>query len=144
MKFNSKTLQAIFEQTQPILEHLKPRDPLTEDIQELEQYLLTLQLKESFVFNLRFPKTPAYEEDLLVWNHHKQRLLYIKNRYRVTCLSHENGYYQHINYNDKEIVLETPLEDASLEIKQLIAEEDKLALFLSLLAERSRTTRHYA
>ena len=137
MKFNSKTLQAIFEQTQPLLERLKPRDALTEDIHELEQYLMTLQLKESFIFNLRFPTTPAHEEDLLVWNHHQHRLLYIKYRYRVTCLSHEKGYYQHIHYNDRETLVELPLQEASLEVKKLIVDEDKLALFLTTLAQKS-------
>lgn len=136
MKFNSKSLQESFELAKPLLEGLKPQDPVSEDIQELELLLKTLHLKESFIFNLKFRHTPAYQEELLVWNHSIQRLIYTKNIYKVSCLSHDKGYYQHIHYNDKEILIETPLLEAPKEIKQLIAEEDKLALFLSFLTQK--------
>jgi hypothetical protein len=135
MKFNSKKLQAIFEKAQPILENLKPQDALNEDIHELEVFLKTLHLKDSFVFNLRFANTPAYQEELLVWNHKIHALIYSKNSYKVSCLAHDKGYYQHINYNDKEIIMEVPLREAPFDIKKHIANEDKLALFLSMLTQ---------
>jgi hypothetical protein len=97
MKFNSKTLQASFDELKPILEGLKPQDAISEDIRELEVFLGTLHLKESFTFNLKFNHTPAYQEELLIWDHKTQGLVYIKNHYGVTCHSHDKGYYQHIN-----------------------------------------------
>jgi hypothetical protein len=142
MKFNSKSLQDSFEQAKPILEGLKPQDPVSEDIHELELLLKTLHLKESFIFNLKFIHTLAHQEELLIWNHISQRLIYTKNTYKVTCLSHDKGYSQHINYNDKETLIEIPLIDASVEIKRHIAKEDKLALFLSLLTQNFNQTQH--
>lgn len=136
MKFNSKALQASFDEAQSILERIKPQDAVSEDIKELETFLKTLRLKESFTYNLKLNHTPAHEEELLVWNHKIERLLYIKNIYAVSCLSHDKGYYQHINYNDKEILIEVPLIDAPRELKKHIAEEDKLALFLSFLTQK--------
>jgi hypothetical protein len=140
MKFNSKSLQQSFEQAKPILDGLKPMDPVSEDIHELERFLKTLHLKESFIFNLNFTNTPAYQEELLIWDNKSQRLIYTKNIYKVTCLSHEKGYYQHINYDDKETLIDTPLIDAPTEIKKQITEEDKLALFLSLLTQKFNET----
>jgi hypothetical protein len=136
MKFNSKTLQASFEQAKPILEYFKHQDAVSEDIHELELFLTNLHLKESFIFNLQFAHTATHEEELLIWAPRRQRLLYVKNRYNVTCLSHDKGYYQHINYNDKETLMEIPLLEAAAEIKKQIAEKDKLALFLSLFAQK--------
>lgn len=141
MKFNSKTLQASFEQAKPILEYFKPKDAVSEDIHELELFLKNLHLKESFIFNLQFAHTVAHEEELLIWDHKIQRLLYVKNSYGVTCLSHDKGYYQHINYNDKEIVIEIPLVDAPADLKKHIAEKDKLALFLSLFAQKLNSSK---
>ena len=141
MKFNSKTLQASFEQAKPILEYFKPHDAVSEDIHELELFLTNLHLKESFIFNLQFAHTAAHEEELLIWSHRSQRLLYVKNRYRATCLSHDKGYYQHINYNDKEIIMEIPLIEAATEIKKQVAEKDKLALFLSLFAQKLNSSK---
>lgn len=140
MKFNCKTLQNSFELAQPILERLKPLDALSEDIQKLEHVLGSVHLQESFVFNLNFIHTPRYEEELLIWQYKQQRIIYIKNRYKVTCLSHVKGYYQHINYNDKETLLEMPLMEAPAEVKKHLAEQDKLALFLSLLTEQYTRT----
>jgi len=60
----------------------------------------------------------------------------MRNHYGVTCLSHDKGYYQHINYDDKEIVMVLPLLDASDVVKKKIAEEDKLPLFLSLFTQK--------
>lgn len=136
MKFNSRTLQASFEQAQPILERFKPLDALSEDVHELELFLKKLHLNESFIFNLNFSFTAAHEEELLVWDHNRQSLLYVKNQYAVTCLSHVKGYYQHINYNDKEVLIEIPLLEAANEIKKHIAKEEKLAHFLSLFARK--------
>lgn len=136
MKFNSKALQESFEQAKPILEGLKPQDPISEDIQELEQFLQTMHLKESFTFNLKNPQIPAHHEELLIWNHHRQQLMYNKNSYKVTCLSHEKGYSKYIDYNNKEILLESQLIDAPASVKHYIAKEDKLALFLSCLTHK--------
>ena len=139
MKFNSKSLQARFDELKPILEGFKPQDAVSDDIQELVAFLTTLHLKESFTFNLNFNHTPSHQEELLIWNHKTQNLLYVKNHYQVTCLSHDKGYYQHINYDDKEIVLELPLFDAPDEVKTKIAQEDKLALFLFLFTQKLNT-----
>ncbi|RUR04852.1 hypothetical protein [Legionella sp. km772] len=135
MKFNSKTLQARFDELKPLLESLKLPDAVSEDIKGLEVYLGTLHLKEDFTLNLNFNTTPSHQEELLVWNHKTQRLLYVKNHYGVACLSHDKGYYQHINYDDKEVLIELPLVEAPSEVKKRIGEEEKLSLFLSLFSQ---------
>ena len=137
MKFHSKNLQSSFEHAKPILESLNSiEDAISEDIYELESYLKTIHLKESFSFHLQLPDTPAYQEELLVWNHYKQRIVYIKNSYSASCITHDKGYYPLINYNDKENLIEQPLIDAPFALKKLLWETDKLALFLSFLSQK--------
>lgn len=135
MKFNSETLQASFDKVKPILEQASIHNGISEDIQELERYLTNLHLSKSFSLNLNFSHTPTHEEELMVWNYQSQGLLYVKNRYSVTCRSNDKGYSQVINYQDKEVLFEIPLKDASPSIKNQIAKTEKLALFISLFAE---------
>lgn len=136
MKFNSKTLQASFDAANPILETNEFVEEIAnEDIIQLESYLKACPTKETFVFNLKFRDTPAYQEELLVWDKRKQQIVYVKNTYTAACRSHEKGYYQYINYNEKEVLTEIPLLRADLSLKRQIWVEDKLALFLTLFSK---------
>lgn len=139
MKFNSKALQASFDATNPILEpnELFIESIAIEDIIQLESYLKAVPVNESFVFNLKFKDTPPYQEELLVWDKRKQQIMYVKNTYTAACRSHEKGYYQYINYNEKEVLIETPLLNADFSLKKQIWSEDKLALFLTLFSKKN-------
>lgn len=140
MKFNSKALQASFDATNPLLEPKEFIESIViEDIILLESYLKAVLLNESFVFNLKFKDTPPYQEELLVWDKRKQQIMYIKNTYTAACRSHEKGYYQYINYNEKEVLIETPLLNADFSLKKQIWSEDKLALFLTLFSKKATT-----
>lgn len=137
MKFHSKTLQATFEQAKPILErNTLIHDVICEDIQKLELFLKNILLNKAFSFNLHLPNTPAHQEELLVWEPEQQKILYIKNSYRASCIADAKGYSPRINYQEKENITEQALVDTDLSIKKQIWEHDKLALFLSLLTQK--------
>lgn len=138
MKFNSQTLQASFEALNPILESDEFIEKnVIEDIINLELFLKAYPIKESFFFNLRFKHTPAYQEELLVWDKRAQQIMYVKNTYTAACAAHEKGYYQYVNYNEKEVLIETPLLNADSALKKQIWDENKLAVFLTVLSKRT-------
>jgi hypothetical protein len=138
MKFYSETLQASFNDAKPILESLSSiKDAIYEDIKELEAFLQTIHLNESFHFNLKAQSPLSRNEELLVWNHVSKRIIYIENRYGISCVSHDKGYYYpRINFDDKQTLIEKPLIDTDFEIRKRVWQEGKLALFLSFITQR--------
>jgi hypothetical protein len=142
--FSSPTLQKSYQRVRPILEGVEDtRNQVSQDIKELESYLLSLSLTTPFrlEFGKRGSASGEIEEEALVWSEHatKWRLLYEVVRWEGEVEPDIPGGPFFVNEETAKRQVK-PLIESKLDVRQRMHE--RLGEFLRALASDIAAREH--
>lgn len=153
MKFNSPKLQECFDSVKPILDKIPEiQNSISSDIQELEKYLKSIDINETISYLASDPaqtcnviceyfssatgtgKGIAIEE-VLVWDHIKKRLMYVKDEYEADVDIDDEPMSVKLNVSTAKNITNKPLIETSFDIRKKM-HEHHLNSFLSVIANK--------
>jgi hypothetical protein len=131
--FNCPKLNQSFESAQPILNKISEiKNALSADINQLEKYLQTTGMHESFRYEVVsgekiIDSDNKLIEEFLIWDSSKKRILFVQNELFF------NNYDSHPEVKN---LLEKPLIETTFEIRKYISENDHLVKFLDAITDK--------
>lgn len=153
MNFMSKDLQDAFNKAKPVLEKItETKDQISKEISFLEKSLKSFAINDNFTYFIQDPYdttsfsdadigqyclsgTAITNEELLVWDKNKKRLIYQLNQYEAE-VDLEAPSPVTLNISSKKTIFYTPLIETAFEIRKKVYEEQYLAKFLYGLIAR--------